>query len=628
MGGISGVQCLKGTKKKYLIEEMIKSFKHRGNQSYIDNSFQDVCFGVRHSQRSLLSQVFAINSAKDLLVIMDGDIFQYPADDSVKNEAIGDAQIILELYQKYGKKFVDMIDGPYSIAIWNNKLKELILVRDRVGAKPIFYLKIKDTVVFSSEIKGILKSGLYEKSVDLNAVDNFLSYWYVPNPMTLFEGIFQVRPGYMMIFKEGRVSEEKYWRYRYEHSDLNKSESYYCEKYYDIFLKAVSRRLKKYPDAGAFLSGGMDSSSVAAAMAKISNSNFKVFSGGFKEKEYNEINDAKIVSDYLGLSHYATIIEFKDNFPNFFEKLVWLHDGPFSDTSAIPSYFASKLAKSEVDVVFTGDFPDQILGGSAHYMKALDRRENDTFLKFFIRNSMINGAVKKLPLSSGTSSFFDKMKRKIYRETFSIEMQQIISNMPVPELMKPCLYSLEMMAVTKKNDPLSYASSLYNEVSNYDLLDRMLYFDTHSYAPDDLMVKVDRMTMAHGLIAISPFHDREFVEFVATLPSFMKIKGREGKYIMRKAMGHLLPEHTLMKTKKGFDMPIDQWLIQKNPTYVKELLLDTRTTSRGYFNKQFLEQLVNNFLNQKTDYASGSSATIISLMTLELFHRVFIDNAA
>ncbi len=629
MGGIAGIHSRKidQNEKHGLITTMLGAICHRGKYAWVNDSSMPFSAGVRyHTYGGRDSKVHAIDTKEDIMVAMDGDILCQTGDKSALCESLGDAQLVLQLYKNYGKDCVDKIDGSYSISIWDGKRRELILIRDRMGAKPIFYTKKNDgTILFASEIKAIIGTGLIEKRVNLGAIDDFLSYWYVPSPNTMLQSVFQVRPGHMVVFKESSVEEKRYWQFEYHHEAEEQSEEFYCAQFYDIFLKAVSRCLDKYPDAGAFLSGGMDSSSVVAAMSKIRPSPFKVFSGGFREKEYNEIDDAKIVADHLGLLHYSTIIEFGSDFSDLVEKLVWFHDGPFSDTSAIPSYFASKLAKSEVDVVLTGDLPDQILGGSGHYMKALDHRENDSRLNFLFRNKFVNRIIKRLPISSGTSSLNDKIKRKLYRETFPIEMQRIICNMPVPELMKPCLYSSDMMEINKKNNPLSYAESLYGEVSGFEMIDRMLYFDTHSYAPDDLMVKVDRMTMAHGLVAISPFHDRELVEFVASLPVSMKIKGREGKYILKKIMGNILPEQTLRKKKKGFDMPIDQWLIQRNPKYVKELLLDSRTTSRGYFDKQFLEQLVNNFLDQKTDYASGSSATIISLITLELFHRIFFD---
>jgi asparagine synthase (glutamine-hydrolysing) len=198
--------------------------------------------------------------------------------------------------------------------------------------------------------------------------------------------------------------------------------------------------------------------------------------------------------------------------------------------------------------------------------------------------------------------------------------------MPIPELLKRRVYSDELLLINKINNPMNYARKLYDEVREYSLLDKILYFDTLSYAVDDLMIKVERMTMAHGLQAYTPFHDLELIEFVASLPTHMKIKGLERKYVMKEALRPYLPEHTLVKKKKGFDMPLEELLIKKYPEYVKDILLDPLTLNRGYFNKNNFKKLVENFLKVKTDYASGSPATIISLLTLELWHRLFIDN--
>ena len=625
MGGIVGIRYASDeSDEKLLVEKMLQSISHRAKHCLVDNSLDSVCFGARYHGRENQSQSVAHDKLRDVLVVIDGDIFKFPEDISFTG-AEGDAEAVVRLYRKYGLGFVDKIDGSYAIAIWDGKKEQLLLVRDRLGFKPLFYTRQGNSFLFSSEIKAILQTGLCEKRVDNKAVDSFLSYWYVPNPDTMFETVHQVRPGHVLILKNGNIEHKEYWKFEYNHPEIFEDEKFYQEKFLDVFLTAVSRRLKKYPECGAFLSGGLDSSGVAAAMYQIKQSPFKVFSGGFKEKEHNEIGDAAIVADHLGLEHLTTIIQFDSDFPALLEKIVYYHDSPFSDTSAIPSYFASKLAKENVDVVLTGDFPDQILGGSGHYIKALKFQENQNFINRIFQSSFCNYVVRQLPLSSGTATFFDKIKRKIYRDTFSIEEQRIITNMPVPELMKPCLYSKEFLKIHKNNNPLFFAKSIYDSVKNYNLIDRMLYFDTLSYAVDDLMVKVERMTSANALIAISPFHDIDFVEFVASLPSYLKIKNMEGKYIMKKAVKHLLPDHTLKKEKKGFDMPIEAWLIQKNPDYVRDVLFDSTTLNRGYFNKNFMHKMVNDFINQKTDYASGSAATIISLITLELWHRLFVD---
>jgi len=628
MGGITGIQYFKNSLKfdqQKVLEQMLETISHRAPYYMINHSFESVSFGVRHHQLNDLSQALAYDVEKGVLLIMDGDIFRCNLEGFSNQKKSGDAELLLNLYLKKGERFVDKIDGTYSIAIWNAPKNQLLLIRDRVGCKPLFYHKSKDSIVFSSEIKAIVKSNLYDKSVNLSSLNHFLSYWYVPNPDTLFNKIFQVKPGHMVVFENGKVTEKQYWKFEYKQEKSNNSEEYYKHQFLEVFTNAVSRRLKKYPNCGAFLSGGLDSSSVSAVMYGIKKAPFKVFSGGFEEEQYNEIDDAKAVSDHLGIDLNTVIIDFNKDFFQLIENLVWHHDSPFADTSAVPSYYAAKLAKEHVDVVFTGDFPDQLIGGSGHHAAALKRQETDSLIHTILRNKFFNSIALKLPLSSGSTSFFDRLKRFFYRETFSIEEQRIIGNMPVPELLKRCLYSPELLAINKENNPLSYAQSLFKEVQDHELLDKLLYFDILSYAPDDLMVKVDRMTSAHGLIAISPFYDLELLDFVAQLPTDLKIKGQDRKYIMREAMRPMLPVHTMEKQKKGFDMPLEEWLIQKDPNFVTDVLFDSKTLNRGYFNKSFLQKMVTDFLNNKTDYATGNSATIISLITLELWHRMFID---
>jgi len=628
MGAIAGIQYLNDFSKtdvKESMQNMLEAMMHRAPEYKTGNINPQGSYGVRYHPFAASSNSIAFDNAKNLLVIMDGEIFNVIEGATYDGKAGNDAEIVLDLYRKEGDLFAEKIDGSYAIAIWDEFRQKLILTRDRVGFKPLFYLKQDHLFIFASEIKAILASGLYHKSVDLVALNNFLSYWYVPNPDTLLESIKQVRPGHQLILENGNLSEKAYWKFTYRQDVKDQGKQYYKARFLEVFRNAVSRRLQRHPNCGAFLSGGLDTSGVVAVMRELTKEPFKVFTGGFEDKQYNEVGDAKIVADHLNLDHLSILIELTKDLPQILEKIVWYHDSPFVDTSAIPSYFAAKLAKEHVNVVLTGDLPDQLIGGSGHHVKSLSKQQSGPFVYRLLRNRGFNYIATHLPWSSGGTSLIDKIIRVLYRETFPLEEQRIMLNMPAPELFKRRLYSPDMLRVNRKNNPLDYARSLYKEVEEYELLDKLLYFDTLSYATDDLMIKVERMTMAHGLVAISPFHDKEFVEFVATLPTHYKIRDMVRKYIMKEALRPLLPEHTLNKKKKGFDMPIEDWLIKIFPDYVRDILLDSKTLNRGYFDKAFMRKMVLDYLRGKTDYASGSTATIISLITLELWHRSFVD---
>jgi len=359
-------------------------------------------------------------------------------------------------------------------------------------------------------------------------------------------------------------------------------------------------------------------------MREISGRPFKVFTGAFSEKEYDESPDARIVAEHLGLDHHVVPIDVGKDFPDLLSKIVWHHDAPFADTSAIPSYFTAMYTRGHVDTVLTGDFPDQLLGGSGHHAKALSREQADGLLHRILRWSLVRKMISQLPLKAGTTSLPDRIQRMLYRESFPIDEQRIILDMPIPEPLKRCLYSREFLEINRQHDPLELARSEYDKVRDKGLLDRLLYFDVTTYAPDDLMVKVERMTMAHGLNALSPFHDIDLIEFAATLPPELKISGMNRKVVLREAIRPLLPIATLEKKKKGFDMPIGAWLVKRYPDFVRDVLFDSRTMSRGYFNTDFMKKMVNRFLGGQSDYATGSEAAIISLLTLELWHRLFI----
>ena len=628
MGAIAGIHYLK-TKSNHgrqVVLQMLETLAHRDPLGSEECVRENIVLGFRYSSATDRNRVFASDISKKVWVVVDGEILDTSLGRITANSPNHDAIKVLNAYAEKGEDFLNYFDGSCSVAIWDEKEQKLLLIRDRFGSKPLFYTKAENTLLFASEIKAILASGLYEKSVNLRALNYFLSYGYVPNPHTIFDSIRQVKPGYMLICKDGDIIEKPYWKFIYRQEKQDKPEEYYKKNFLKSFETSVSKCLNRHPNAGAFLSGGLDTSAVVSIMHKLRRSSFRVFTAGFEEDQYNEISEARMLADYLGLEHHALTINFDSGFPSLLEKLVWHHDTPFADTSAFPSYYAAKLAKEYVDVVLTGDFPDQLIGGSSHHALALYRERHDPAWKTMLRNKKLNQLVARLPWRAGGNTLLDKIKRYIYRETFSLEEQRIITNMPIPHLLKRCLYSSDLLKENDVHDPLSIAQSLYREVDDACLLDKLLYFDILSYAPDDLMVKVDRMTQAHGLTAISPFHDRKLVEFIATVPSHLKIRGSERKYIVREALRPILPEQTLNKKKQGFAMPIGEWLINNLSDYVRDVLLDSSTLNRGYFNKKFMRKMVRNFLAGRTDYASGSEAAIISLITLELWHRIFIDH--
>lgn len=627
MSSIAGcwTKTPQGVAASELVDRMVKSAPHRGVCLHELKCGDAARLGVGSDGDA--TRQSAVDDIARVSIVIDGSVFSCtdPADLLTKGE---DARLLLDRYVRHGLDFLSTVDGTFALALYDGRDEReprLILGRDRLGVKPLFYAQTENGVVFGSEIKMLLASQALPARVNLHAVDQLLSYSYVPAPFTMFEGIRQLLPGHVAIVSQKGISEQPYWEFKYPAVRRKAPLEDLAHEFLHLFQQAVERRLARFPEACAFLSGGLDSSSVVAMMRRIKGSSFSVFSAGFTEKAYNEIEDARAVADHVDANLLTTVIDYQDDFADLLERIVWHHDAPFADTSAIPSYYAAKLAKEHTNTVLTGDFPDQLIGGSGHQARALSREANDPSALKLLRTLHLDKLVHRLPLRAGGTGILDKAKRFAYREVLPLEKQRIIESMPVPPLLKRCLYSDDLLEETRRRNPLELSDALYRKVQKEDLLNKLLYYDILSYAPDDLMIKVERMTAAHGLNAFSPFHDSELVEFVASLPSDLKIRGNERKFIMRRAMEPFLPDHTMNKRKQGFAMPMGEWLIKNLADYVREILLDSKTLNRGYFDKSFTRRMVESFLAGKSDYASGSESTIICLLTLELWHRAFVD---
>ena len=623
MGAIYGIKYFDRHEDQgeFLLKKMGMALQHRGACSKNVNINSNCLLGVRAENDLCVQKKSASDNVTNVHVVMDGDIYKCESRDPVHSQS--DAQLVLKLYNQHGLKFVEIIDGNYAICIYEGHRDRLVLVRERVGVKPLYFLKLDHCIVFASEIKAILECREYNRSIDLQCLDRFLTYGYVTTPDTLFKSIYQVIPGYMLVLENGKVSEKKYWEFKYGPID-HESEDSIQEKFLDRLTTAVSRRLSKHPDAGAYLSGGLDSSSVVALMKKIEKKPFSVFTAGFREEKFDEISDAKIVADHLCLDHKTVLVDIED-LPALIAKLVWHFDAPFLDTSAIPSYAAAKITREYVGTVFTGDLPDQLLGGSGHHAFWLNKKQKEFALKSLLRHKAMRRIVYRLICSAGTTSYYDKVKRRIYRETFSLEEQSVILRSHFPELLKRKIYTPSMRYETSQSGSMAMARKIFEEVQNEALINKILYYDVLSYARDDLMPKVERMTMAHGLTAVSPFHDVDLIEYVATLPISMKIREGNRKYVLRKSVESLLPIQTIQKRKQGFAIPIDEWLKGKLSVFVQDVLLDSKTLQRGYFEPIWIKKMVENYFKGKTDYATGGAYAIFALVTLELWHRIFLD---
>ncbi|MBE9484458.1 MAG: asparagine synthase (glutamine-hydrolyzing) [Bacteroidetes bacterium] len=557
--------------------------------------------------------------------IVDGIVLHSPLHDQIPVPAC--SAIVAASYEKWELDFMDHLKGKFSCAIWDDNAKRLVLARDPYGHKPLHYCLDDGNIFFSSEIKGILAAGApYE--IDLASLSDFLSLNCVPYPATMFKNIHQVRPGSMVIADNSGIREKTYWAPSLS-VDYSISLDEAVKQLTESLRRAVKRRMVT-KEAYCFLSGGIDSSAIVSFASEISgNRTIHAVSVGFKEEEENEMQDAALMAKHVGAKHHQVIVS-PDSFFDMLDTMVFHHDSPFTDTSAYPTYYAAKLGRQFSDVILTGDGPDQIMEGSGHYV-------------FAVRNSLFADRNKAMQLLSGlgaqcagvissdpTPSLIPKIERKFHRDSLSPVHAAYDLRSYFPIIVKRYMCTDNLWNVHTKNDPYRHPDSWFEQGEGLDDVNRYLLADMKFYLPDDLMIKVDRMCMAHGLETLSPFLDRDFSEIVNMLPGKYKIHLDEHgqiitKYALKKVCQERFPSGILNKKKQGFGIPLEKWLRQDQGKCLREILLDPRTLNRGYFKKRSMEKLVDVFINNKGDYFFPNANGIVGLLTLELWHRRYLD---
>jgi len=533
--------------------------------------------------------------------------------------------IVAYAYQEWGNNFMYHLEGEFSCVVWDSKQRKVILVRDPYGHKPLHYYIDRNMCVFASEIKGLLAVPI-PKEISLISLSDFLSLNCIPYPATMFQGVKQVAPGQIVIISSEGVEFIQYWSPKlYEDSALTLEDA--RELLTDGVRQAVKKRLvtdKVY----CFLSGGIDSSAVLSFASELSSNKVNAVTVSFEEAEANELEDAKAMANYVGAKHYHVTAS-PSSFFDMLDTLVYHHDQPFTDTSAYPSFYAGKLASGLTDIILTGDGPDQTLGGSDHHVFAM--RNNIFRSRSHIRCALAGLSARGLSLIAGnpSTSMFFKLRRKFYRESLSAVTAAYDIRSYFPDLVKQCLFSNEIWKEHTKNNPFRHPEAWFEDAASNSALNRYLYADIKFYIPDDLMIKVDRMSMAHGLETLSPFQDIELARIVSRFPIDFKLRcTKDGsiltKYILREICKQRFPDVILNKKKQGFGIPLEKWLRHDKGRMLKDILLDPVTVNRGYYNRKQFIKFVNDFVDGRGDYYYPSPSGIVALVTLELWHRKYL----
>lgn len=529
-----------------------------------------------------------------------------------------DTEVILAAYREWGSACVERLNGMFALAIWNRDERTLVLARDRVGKKPLYVRFDGDGVAFASEPKAFLAEPGFSPEPDLAAIDTYLSYQYVPAPLSAFKGLTRLEPGHVMTIRDGRVEQRRYWRLDFATKRTLSEEDAAGELLHRLEA-AVRRRMISDVPLGAFLSGGIDSGSIVALMARAGQGQVKTFSIGFEEDAYNELPFARLVAERYGTDHHEFVV--RPEAVALLPRIAWHYNEPFADSSAIPTYYLSELTRRHVTVALDGDGGDESFAGYDRYLA-------NTLASRYTRiprplRAGIEAAVRWLPTPGTSRTTVGRAKRFLavmalsperryarWMKHFSDEMKSVV-----------CTPAFREAAGVRDGDELLLRR--YRETNARDFVDATLDVDIHTYLPDDLLVKVDIASMAHGLEARSPLLDHEVMEFAASLPSSYKLRGRTKKYILRKAVAPLLPPEIMNRPKMGFGVPIEQWFRGGElREFGRDTLLSRRAVARGYFHPDAVTRMLD-------EHAAGTGAwhyQLWNLLMLEMWHQSFIDD--
>ncbi len=608
-----------------LLSRMCAAIRHRGPD---DDGFyvnQGVGLGMRRlSIIDLKSGRQPIhNEDSTAWIVFNGEIYNY-LELREKLEKLGDkfytnsdTEAIIHAYDRYGADCPKHLRGMFAFAIWDQRTRELFLARDRVGKKPLLYAQVDGQLIFGSEFSSLLLHPAISRDVDIKALDYYLSYRCVPAPLTAYRAIRKLEPGHTLRWRKGEISIQRYWQPDFSHK-LNIGEEEASERAIEILRDAVRVRLMSEVPLGAFLSGGIDSSAVVALMSEESATPVKTFSIGFEEQDFSELHHARRVAEYIGADHHEFVVR-----PDALEVLPLLveHYGePYADSSAIPTYYVARETRKHVTVALNGDGGDESFAGYERYA-AMRLAQQYHRLPALLRESVVEQAVSLLPTSESRRSRLRDAKRFLQAASLPKVERYLRWVSVFDESAKREIYSEAFSKDTKNLHARDLLDPWFAHANGSGIVDAALLADTMTYLPDDLLVKVDIATMAVSLEARSPFLDHHVIEFAASLPEKLKLRGMTTKYLLKRALRKILPAENLHRRKMGFGVPIGDWFRGRLQPFLRETLLSQRALSRGFFQPDAVTRLVDLHARGERDYAHQ----LWALLMLELWFQRFID---
>ena len=529
----------------------------------------------------------------------------------------GDGETIVHLYEDIGVNCFTHLNGMFAIAIWDARQGQLVLGRDRLGQKPLVYRREADRLLFASELKSLLQVRGLPREIDPTAIDHYLTYQYVPHPLTIFRGIQKLPPGHYAVYRGENLEVVPYWN-----PDFNAvwsgTEEQAVEQFRSTMESSVQLRMQSDVPLGAFLSGGVDSSMIVAIMQKLASQPIRTFSIGFPVREYDETHYARQVAQHLQTDHRE--FQVTPDGLEILPQLVWHYDEPFADSSAIPTWYVSQLTREHVTVSLTGDGGDELFVGYPRYRAVALGNQLDRLgpLRHFFAASFW----QSIPSSARQKSKIRQLKRfseglglapgRRYLDWISIFNQT----------RRAMLYTDDFTRQLSDQDPFQFFESALEKVARRDPITAISLADLQTYLPCDLMTKVDIASMAHSLECRQPFLDVRVVELAASFPLKWKFRRGKGKRMMRRAFGHLLPDSIWARPKMGFGVPLDHWFRNELRDMTHDVLLGETARQRGLFRAENVSELI----QQHEDSTFDHAYRLWALLFLELWMRQWCDS--
>ena len=606
-----------GPKDPDALVRMRAALRHRGPDE--EGEYVDDYATLIHERLSIIDVQSGRQpiSSRDgrYTIVFNGEIYNYL---QLRKDLIArgylfktnsDTEVILHLYAEMGEGCCEQLQGMFAFAVWDSRERRLFLARDRLGIKPLFYAQMGDRLIFASELKAVLAHAAVEAELDPEGLDHYLTFMYVPAPNTIVKGVKKLPPGHMLTLREGRMAVREYWELPSAGAQAEySSEAAAAEELGALLQEAVGCRLMSEVPLGAYLSGGLDSSLVVALMSRAANEPVNTFSVGFEERGFDERPYSRVVAETFETNHRELVVQrhSADELP----KIIRALDEPVADSAAIPTYFMAQLTKEHVTVVLTGEGADELFAGYSHYK----------LLSWFDRLAVVSpgAAARWLGARFGSGSLArgaEYVGRLRDRAQAYLALKSVFT--PAE---KSKLYSAGLRAETAETTPVEAIVRRYLEPGDGPYLQQLLRLDLATWLPDDLLVKVDRMTMAHAVEARVPFLDHRVVEGVMRMPPAWKLRGLAGKRILRRVGDTLLPRRIVKRKKTGFAVPVGEWAAGEMRERVMELLGPKSVGRRGLFETELVARLVG-----RASYSMFQRRRLWTLLCLEIWCREFLD---